>query len=142
MGKAVVAQHSASRLDFFPGQRGVVGREVGDDLTKSVHGPGRISAGFCTIGDIEYGLLTRSAITGAGILGHSFNRPRIYGSKASATRPRRARSYFGGRSEFNAARTVSRATPSRREISLMGASSARCSRRISAQSSTLSTLLH
>jgi hypothetical protein len=51
-----------------------------------------------------------------------------------------ARSYFGGRSEFSAARTVFRATPSRREISLMGTPSARCSRRISAQSSTFSTL--
>ncbi|GKQ36712.1 hypothetical protein ALMP_32520 [Streptomyces sp. A012304] len=103
---------------------------------------GRISASFFVSGDIEYGHLMRSAITGAGILGHSFNKPRICGSKASATRPRGARSYFGGRSEFNAARTVFRATPSRREISLMGTPSARCSRRISAQSSTFSTLLY
>ncbi|MEY9949243.1 hypothetical protein ABH937_006355 [Kitasatospora sp. GAS1066B] len=46
----------------------------------------------------------------------------------------------GGRSAFNAARTVFRATPSRRAISLMGTPSARCRRRISAQSSTFSTL--
>lgn len=75
---------------------------------------GRISASFFVSGDIEYGHLIRSAITGAGIVGHSFNKPRICGSKASATRPRGARSYFGGRSEFNVARTVFRATPSRR----------------------------
>lgn len=42
------------------------------------------------------------------------------------------RSRFGGRSDPNAARTVLRATPSRRQISLMGTPSARCSRRIHA----------
>ena len=41
--------------------------------------------------------------------------------------------------DANAARTVLRATPNRRAISLIGTPSARCSRRISAQFSTLNT---
>ncbi len=101
---------------------------------------GRSNASRFFSGPIEYGQLIRSAITGPGIVGHSCSRARIWGSNASTTDPLAARSHFGGRSEFNAARTVFRATPNRREISLMGTPSARCRRRISANSSTFSTL--
>ncbi len=50
-----------------------------------------------------------------------------------------SRTYRGGSSAANADRTVFRATPTRRAIALIGNSSDRCSRRISAQSSTLIT---
>jgi hypothetical protein len=88
----------------------------------------------------EYGQLIRSAITVAGILGNCANNARTCGSTVSAFDPRAGRSYRGGRSEANAARTVFRAIPNSRAISLIDTSSARCSRRISAQSSNLITL--
>ncbi len=53
----------------------------------------------------------RSAITVAGIVGVFDNNARICGSNTSTTDPARARSYFGGPSEANAARTVFLATP-------------------------------
>lgn len=86
---------------------------------------GRISASRLRNGGSEWGQPIRLAITGAGILGHSCSRAPTWGSKASATWPRFLRSYFGGRSESYADRTVFRATPSRRAISLMGTPSAR-----------------
>src|SRR5581483_8020980 len=101
---------------------------------------GRIRANSFFNGPSEYGHPIRCAITGAGILGHTRSSARICGSNASTTDPRATRRYVGGRSEDNAARTVFRATPSRRAISLIGTPSARCKRRISAQSSTFSTL--
>ena len=81
----------------------------------------------------------RSAITVAGIVGYASSSSRIRGSTASTTDPARGRSYFGGPSLATAARTVFLETPITRAISLIGISSARCSRRISAQSSTDST---
>src|SRR5581483_1915418 len=101
---------------------------------------GRIRANSFFNGPSEYGHPIRCAITGAGILGHSRSSARICGSNASTTDSRATRRYVGGRSEDNAVRTVFRATPSRRAISLIGTPSARCKRRISAQSSTFSTL--
>src|SRR5689334_24647052 len=53
--------------------------------------------------------------------------------------PAGLRSYRGGPSEANAARTVFRETPNFRAIALIGNPSARCNRRISAQSSTDNT---
>ena len=82
----------------------------------------------------------RSAITVAGIAGYARSSSRIRGSTASTIDPARARSYFGGPSLAIAARTVFLDTPITRAISLIGSPSARCSRRISAQSSTSSTL--
>jgi hypothetical protein len=82
----------------------------------------------------------RCAITVAGILGNSTNNARTSASTPSTSRGCAARSYFGGRSEANAARTVFREIPSCRATSLIDTPSARCSRRISAQSSTLITL--
>jgi cytidyltransferase-like protein len=64
---------------------------------------------------------------------------RIRGSYSSATDPLGARSYRGGPSERSAARTVFRETFMIRAICLIGSPSARYSRRISAQSSTLIT---
>src|SRR5262245_33926865 len=103
---------------------------------------GRIRASSFFNGPSEYddGQPTRCAITGVGIVGHSRSSARICGSYASTTDPRVARRYSGGRSDANAARTVFLATPSPRAISLIGTPSARCRRRISAQSSTFSTL--
>ncbi|GJF03033.1 hypothetical protein PSD17_19940 [Pseudonocardia sp. D17] len=83
----------------------------------------------------------RSAITVAGIRGYSASNARTRGSTASTSDPRGGRWYFGGRSELNAERTVFREICSRRAISLIDKPSARCNRRISAQSSTLITLL-
>ncbi len=81
----------------------------------------------------------RSAITVAGIDGYALSSSRIRGSAASVTDPFAGRSYFGGRSLATAARTVFRETPITRAITLIGIFSARCSLRISAQSSTQST---
>ena len=90
----------------------------------------------------KYGLTplshpTRSAITVAGIVGNACNNSRIRGSNASTADPADRRTYCGGPSEANAARTVLRETP--RAIILIGIPSARCNRRISAQSSTDNT---
>lgn len=82
----------------------------------------------------------RSAITVAGMSGHAFSSSCSRGSTASAIEPRGALSYFGGPSEASAPFTVFFDTPSSRAMALMGIFSARCSLRISAQSSTLSTL--
>lgn len=82
----------------------------------------------------------RSAITVAGMSEVECNNRRTSGSTASTSDPFRGRSYFGGRSEANAARTVFRASPRVRTISLIGIPSARCNRRISAQSSIVITL--
>jgi len=53
--------------------------------------------------------------------------------------PAGARTYFGGPSLANAARTVFRDTPNVLATTLIGIFSPRCSRRSSAQSSTLNT---
>jgi hypothetical protein len=82
----------------------------------------------------------RCAITVAGIRGNSTSSARTRASTPSANLGRGARSYLGGRSDANAERTVFRAIPNRRAISLIDTPSARCNRRISAQSSTLITL--
>jgi hypothetical protein len=81
----------------------------------------------------------RSAITVAGIAGYTFSSSRILGSAASTIDPAGLRSYFGGPSLAIAARTVFLEIPSTRAITLIGIPSARCSLRISAQSSTEST---
>jgi len=81
----------------------------------------------------------RSAITVAGIDGYALSSSRIRGSAASTIDPLRGRSYRGGRSLATAARTVFLETPITLAIALIGIRSARCSRRISAQSSTEST---
>jgi len=82
----------------------------------------------------------RSAITVAGIRGYSFNNSRIRGSTASTTDPADLRTYRGGPSEANAARTVFLETPIVLTIALIGNPSALCNRRISAQSPTDNTL--
>ena len=81
----------------------------------------------------------RSAITVAGILGCSASNTRTCGSTLSTSDPRGPRSREGGTSARNAARTVLRANPNRRAISLIDTPSARCSRRTSAHSSSLIT---
>src|SRR5215471_205885 len=81
----------------------------------------------------------RSAITVAGIVGYARSNSRIRGSAASTIDPLAGRSYFGGRSLAIAARTVFLDTFITRAIALIGIPSARCSLRISAQSSTEST---
>ena len=88
---------------------------------------------------MEYSHPIRSAITVAGIVGVLDSNARICGSNASTADPAGARSYFGGPSEDNAARTVFRATPNRRTIPLIDTPSDMCNRLISAQSSTLIT---
>jgi hypothetical protein len=82
----------------------------------------------------------RSAITVAGILGVAMSRRRISGSTASTIDPVLSRRYVGGSSERSAVRTVFLATPTWRAISLIDRPSDFDSRRISAQSSTFSTL--
>ncbi|AXE82091.1 hypothetical protein C5746_40195 [Streptomyces atratus] len=72
----------------------------------------------------------------AGIRGYSASSSRIAGSTASTIEPFGARRYFGGSSLATARRTVFRAIPRCRAIPLIDISSARWSRRISAQSST------
>jgi hypothetical protein len=79
---------------------------------------------------------TRSAITVAGIVGAALSWARIASSTASTADPTGLRSYFGGPSDTSAARTVFREIPNVRAIILIGDPSARCSLRISAQSST------
>ncbi len=67
-----------------------------------------------TVNDLVHPI--RSAITVAGIVGYSRNNARICGSNASTTEPFAGREYFGAVSEANAARTVLRATPNRRDL--------------------------
>ena len=81
----------------------------------------------------------RSPITVAGIIGNAFNNSRIRGSNTSTDEPTSVRSYFGGPSDASADRTVFLEIPSTRAICEIDILSARCNRRISAQSSTLST---
>ncbi|OIQ80460.1 hypothetical protein GALL_377780 [mine drainage metagenome] len=81
----------------------------------------------------------RSAITVAGIVGNSASSTRTRASTASTLEPRDARSYFGGRSEANALDTVFREIPNRLAIPACEMPSDRCSRRISAQFSTVIT---
>lgn len=83
----------------------------------------------------------RSAITVAGMSGVARSSSRIAGSTASTIEPLGARTYFGGTSRANARRTAFLETPSRRAIALIAIPSTRCSLRISAQSSTVITLL-
>ena len=78
----------------------------------------------------------RSAITVAGIRGYPCNSSRIRGSTSSTIEPFSGRSYFGGSSEANAVLTVFFDIPNIWATALIGKPSARCSRRISAQSST------
>ena len=82
---------------------------------------------------------TRSAITVAGIVGHAANNSRMRGSTSSTIDPEPGRSYRGGPSEASALLTVFFEHPITRAITLIGISSARCNRRISAQSSTNNT---
>jgi hypothetical protein len=78
-------------------------------------------------------------MTVAGIVGQACNNSRIRGSAASTTEPRDRRRYAGGSSAANAFLTVFFEHPTTRAIILIGIRSARCNRRISAQSSTLNT---
>lgn len=75
----------------------------------------------------------------AGIRGNCASSARICGSTSSTSDPRGPRSRDGGPSARSAARTVLRANPNRRAISLIETPSARCSRRISAHSSSAIT---
>ena len=100
---------------------------------------GRHSATFPLSVRTVYGHLIRSAITVDGILGYAASNSRIRGSNTSATDPADRRTYRGGPPLASAAFTVFREIPSTRAISEIGICSARLSRRISAQSSTLST---
>ncbi len=79
----------------------------------------------------------RSAITVAGICGNSLSRSRIRGSTSSTMDPDPARTYRGGCTERTALRTVFLARHNFFAIALIDIRSARYSRRISAQSSTL-----
>ena len=81
----------------------------------------------------------RSAITVDGIVGTACSNSRILGSTASTHRPGAVARYRGGPSDANAARTVFFEIPNTRAITLIGIRSARCNRRISAQSSTDNT---
>jgi RimJ/RimL family protein N-acetyltransferase len=81
----------------------------------------------------------RSAITVAGIVGTSANNSRIRGSNTSTADPAGERTYLGGPSDPMADLTVFLEIPNRRAIALIAIPSARCNRRISAQSSTLNT---
>ncbi len=81
----------------------------------------------------------RSAITVAGIVGTSANNSRILGSNPSTADPCGDRTYLGGPSDPIADLTVFLEIPNRRAIALIAIPSARCNRRISAQSSTLNT---
>jgi hypothetical protein len=64
---------------------------------------------------------------------------RIFGSMARIAESPAARSYFGGLPDATAFATVFLETPSRAAIDLIDSPSARCNRRISAQSSTVIT---
>jgi hypothetical protein len=75
----------------------------------------------------------------AGIVGNARSNSRIRGSNPSTIDPAGRRSYRGGASEVNAARTVLRDTCITRATILIDNPSARCNRRISAQSSTDNT---
>ena len=79
---------------------------------------------------------TRSAITVAGIVGTSLSRARIASSNPSTADPAGLRTYCGGPAEASADRTVFREIFNVLAIILIGNPSARCSLRISAQSST------
>ena len=81
----------------------------------------------------------RSAITVAGILGTERNSSLIRGSNESANTADGFRSYYGAPSLRNAPLTVFLETPMTRAISEIDTRSARCSLRISAQSSTSNT---
>jgi len=97
---------------------------------------GRSSATRADRVRIEWVQPIRSAMTVAGIVGYARSSSRIRGSTSSTIDPPGDRSYFGGPSDTNAAFTVFFETPSTRATALIGSPSARCSRRISAQSST------
>ena len=88
---------------------------------------------------IPNGQPTRSAITVAGIDGSKRSNSRIRGSNSSTLEPAGFRTYFGGPSQANAAFTVFREQPITRAISEIDTPSDFRSRRISAQSSTIST---
>jgi hypothetical protein len=88
---------------------------------------------------IEYGQPIRSAITVDGIRGNAWSNSRIRGSNPSTTEPDDCRSYLGGPQLANAAFTVFREQPTTRAISEIETPSDFRSRRISAQSSTIST---
>jgi hypothetical protein len=75
------------------------------------------------------------------MLGVPSNNRRISGSKPSIADPTAARSYFGGPGEANADTTVFREIPNCLAIARPDNRSDRCNRRISAQSSTVITLL-
>ena len=79
-------------------------------------------------------------MTVAGMVGVAFSSSRIAGPKASTAEPAGARVYFGGRSVFRAFFTVFFEMPRCRATARTGMPSARCSLRISAQSSTRITL--
>ena len=100
---------------------------------------GRNNATLARNTDDEYSHPIRSAITVAGMSGNSVSNARIADSNPSTLEPTGARSYFGGSSAANAARTVFLAKPSRRAIAFTGICSDKCNLRISAQSSTLIT---
>jgi hypothetical protein len=84
---------------------------------------------------------TRSAITVAGIVGTWVSWARIASSNPSTADPAGLRTYFGGSSLANAARTVFREIFNVLAINLIGNPSARCNLRISAQSSTANNSL-
>ena len=81
---------------------------------------------------------TRSAITVAGIVGTACSCSRIRGSNASTADPAGVRTYLGGPSP-PAPRDRVLEHPNVLAITLIGIPSARCNRRISAQSSTDNT---
>jgi hypothetical protein len=75
------------------------------------------------------------------MLGVPSSNRRISDSKPSTADPTSARSYFGGPDEANAAATVFLEIPNCLAIARPDNRSDRCNRRISAQSSTVITLL-
>ncbi len=78
-------------------------------------------------------------ITVEGISGNSASNALIRGSTASTIEPFTARSYRGGSCEASAFFTVFFEIPSLRAMARIAIPSARCNRRISAQSSTFNT---
>src|SRR6476661_3193097 len=100
---------------------------------------GRILATFSRNQAGEPDQPTRSANTVAGIRGFSISSARIAGSMELIPDSCGARTYAGGPSALTAFATVFLEIPNRAAIDLIDSPSARCNRRISAQSSTVIT---
>jgi hypothetical protein len=93
------------------------------------------------VGDLDAALAALYQLPLEQFVGHAASSSRILGSTASTIDPPAGRSYRGGPSAPSARFTVFLEHPITLAICLIGICSPRCSRRISAQSSTLNTSL-